>query len=224
MDDLTIGSIASSVVGGVILLGLGKWRGWWWKSKSRSSMDLANRVMMVLDGEVERINGDMVISSKQLGDSLASFYKNNTQYNESSETESLALVDQLLSIIKPLSTELSTANPELDDLKRAVIDYQQGLERQAQIVRHLCHPPNPTAMDPGHVRDQLLSKIELPYELLKAAKGESTIFLRGYGISWRAKRKHRQQIVTKHRALCREAIAQEYRQILQQVSLHKARK
>lgn len=129
----------------------------------------------------------------------------------------------MITAIKPLATELSAADPELDNLKRAMISYQKVLERRAQIVNHLCHPPNPPAMDPGHVRDQLLSENVLPHDLLKAATGEAAIFLRGYGIGWLARQKYRRSIIKKQRALYKEAIAKEYRTVLQQTSLHKAK-
>ena len=84
--------------------------------------------------------------------------------------------------------------------------------------------PNLPAMDPGHVRDQLLSENVLPHDLLKAAKGEATLFLRGYGINWLARQKYRNNIVKKHRAKFKESVAKEYRSVLQQTSFHKAQK
>jgi hypothetical protein len=79
-------------------------------------------------------------------------------------------------------------------------------------------------MDPGHVRDQLLSENVLPHDLLNAAKGEAALFLRGNGINWLARKKYRKNIVKKHRAKFNESISQEYRAVLQQTALHKARK
>lgn len=223
MESFAIG-VVSSIVGGIILAIFGKWKGWWWKSKSKHSIELATRVLKILDGEAEEKTTKMVYATKQLGDSLAVFYKNNTPHNKEHEAEAQALIEQLLALIKPLATELSAANPELDHLKRAVIAYQKGLEWRAQIVKHLCHPPNLPAMDPGHVRDQLLSENVLPHDLLKAAKSEATLFLRGYGINWLARQKYRNNIVKKHRAKFKESVAKEYRSVLQQTSLHKAQK
>ena len=174
-------------------------------------MFLSTKVLKVLDGEAEDKTTKMIYATKQLGDSLVAFYKNKTPYNKDRETESLDLIEQLLALIKPLSTELSAADPELDHLKRAVIAYQKGLEWRAQIVKHLCHPPNPPAMDPGHVRDQLLSENVLPNDLLNAARGEAALFLRGYGVNWLARQKYRKNIVKKHRVTFKESVNQEYR-------------
>jgi len=223
MEIFAIG-VASSVVGGIILTILGKWRGWWWKSKSLASVDLATRVLKLLDGEAEEKTTKMIYATKQLGDSLVNFYKNNTPYSAEYEAESLSLIEEIIGVIKPLSSELSAANPELDNLKRAVLEYQKGLEWRAQIVKHLCHPPNLPAMDPGHVRDQLLSENTLPHDLLNAAKGEAAIFLRGHGVNWISRKKYLRRIIKKQRALYKEAVEQEYRAVLQQTSLHKAKK
>jgi len=222
MENFAIG-VASSIVGGIILALFGKWQGWWWKTKSQSAIELATKVLKILDGEVEEKTTKMVYTTKQLGDSLVSFYKNNTPYNEERETEANELIEQLLSLIKPLATELSAANSELDHLKRAVIAYQKGLEWRARIVKHLCHPPNPPAMDPGYVRDQLLSENVLPHDLLSAAKGEATLFLRGHGINWLARQKYRKNIVKKHYTTFKESVEKEYRSVLQQTSFHKAK-
>jgi hypothetical protein len=223
MENFVVG-VVSSIVGGIILAIIGKWQGWWWKVKSQPSIDLATRALKILDGEAEEKTTKMVYATKQLGDSLVEFYKSKTPYKEDRESESLELLEQLLALIKPLATELSASNPELDHLKRSVIAYQKGLEWRSQIVKHLCHPPNPPAMDPGHVRDQLLSENVLPHDLLNAAKGEAALFLRGNGINWLARKKYRKNIVKKHRAKFNESISQEYRAVLQQTALHKARK
>ena len=222
MENFLIG-IVSSLFAGIILAAVGRWQGWWWRSKSPASIDLATRVLKHLDGEAEDKTNKMVYATKQLGDSLISFYKNKTPYKAEFETEALSLIEELTGAIRPLATELSAANPELDNLKKAVNSYHKGLERRVQIVKHLCHPPNPPAMDPGHVRDQLLSENVLPHDLLQAAKGEAAIFLRGYGINLFARKKYLRRIIKKQRALYKETVAQEYRTILQQISLHKAK-
>lgn len=223
MENFAVG-LASSILGGIILGILGKWQGWWLRSKSESSIDLATRTLKILDGEAGEKTNEMVNITKQLGDSLVAFYKTKTPYKEHLETEALSLLVELLALIKPLATELSAANPELDELKRAVNSYQKGLEWRSQIIEHLCHPPNPPAMDPGHVRGQLLSENLLPYELLKAAQGEAAIFLRGYGINWINRRNYHRDIEKKHRAKYKESVSHDYRTVLQQTSLHKARK
>lgn len=223
MENFAIG-VVSSIVGGVILAIFGSWRGWWWKQKSGESIELATKLLKVLDGEVEDKTTKMVYVTKQLGDSLLTFYKNKNPYNQEQEKEANELLEQLLAIVKPLVTELSAARPELDHLKRAVVAYQKGLEWRAQIVKHLCHPPNPTAMDPGHVRDQLLSVNVAPHDLLKAAKGEATLFLRGHGVNWLARQKYKRNIIKKNRAIFRDSVAQEYRTVLQQTSLHNAKR
>lgn len=222
METFIIG-VASSLLAGIILAALGKWRGWWWRSKSPASIELATRVLKHLDGEAQDKTSKMIYATKQLGDSLAAFYKNRTPYKIEYETEALSLIEELTSAIRPLATELS-AKPELDNLKRVLNSYQASLERRAQIVKHLCHPPNPPAMDPGHVRDQLLSENTLPHDLLQAAKGEAAIFLRGYGISWFARRRYLRSIIKKQRTLYKQTVAEEFRRVLQQTSLHKAKK
>jgi len=223
MENFAIG-LASSLLGGIILIILGKWQGLWFRSKSESSIDLATKTLKLLDGIVGEKTNKMVSITKQLGDSLAIFYKTKTPYKADLETEALSLLAELLALTKPLSTEYSAANPELDELKRAINAYQKGLEWRVRIVEHLCHPPNLPAMDSGHVRDQLLSENLLPQELLKSAQGEAAIFLRGHGINWFKRLSYRRDITKKHRVKCKEAIAQDYRSVLQQTSLHKARK
>ena len=223
MENFAIG-LASSILGGIILAILGRWQGCWLRSKSEASIDLATRTLKALDGHAGEKTNEMVNLTKQLGDSLVAFYKTKTPYKDHIETEALSLIGEILALIKPLSTELSAANPELDELKRSVNSYQKGLEWRAQIIKHLCHPPNPSAMDPGHVRDQLLSENLLPHELLKSAQGEAAIFLRGHGINWFKRQGYRHSIVKKQRAKYKEAVADEYRSVLQQTSLHKARK
>lgn len=223
MENFVVG-VASSIVATILVVIFGKWKGWWWKTKNSSSIELATRTLKYLDGEAEERTNQMVGLTKKLGDSLVASSKSNTQYDSSFEIEALSIIDELVSGIKPLATELSAANPELDDLKRAVNSYQKGLEWRSQIVKHLCHPPNPKAMDAGHVRDQLLSENLLPQKLLQAAQGEVAIFLRGYGVNWIARRKYLSQIVKKQRALCKESVANEYRSVLQQTSLHKAKR
>jgi hypothetical protein len=223
MENFAVG-LASSILGGIILGMLGKWQGWWLRSKSESSIDLATRTLKMIDGNVAEKTNEMVNLTQQLGDSLVVFYKTKTPYKENLETEALSLLAELLGLIKPLTTELSAANPELDELKRAVNSYKKGLEWRSQIIKHLCHPPNPPAMDPGHVRDQLLAENLLPHKLLEAAQGEAAIFLRGYGINWMTRQNYRRDIVKKNRAKYKEAVSHDYRAVLQQTSLHKARK
>ena len=223
MEDLAV-SVGGSLLATLIVAFFGRWKGWWLKTKNESSVELATRVLKVLDGEAQDKTTKMIYATKQLGDSLVAFYKNKTPYNKDRKAESLDLIEQLLALIKPLATELSAADPEIDHLKRAVIAYQKGLEWRAQIVKHLCHPPNLPAMDPGHVRDQLLSENVLPNDLLNAARGEAALFLRGYGVNWLARKKYRKNIVKKHRVTFKESVNQEYRTVLRQTSLHKARK
>lgn len=223
MENFAIG-VVSSLVASAILAVLGKWRGWWWREKSQASVTLATNTLKILEGELDSKTRDMVYATKFLGDSLLTHYKNGTPYDLQREEEAQKLITEMLSIVRPLSTELSASDPELDHLKRAVIAYQKGLEWRAQIIKHLCHPPNKPAMDAGHVRDQLLSENVLPNDLLDAAKGEAAIFLRGYGVGWRERRKYLNGIVKKHRSIYNEAVDNDFRKVLQQTSLHKAKK
>lgn len=72
MESFAIG-VASSIVGGIILAMFGKWKGWWWKSKSKPSIELATRVLKILDGEAEQKTTKMGYATKQLGNSLVVF-------------------------------------------------------------------------------------------------------------------------------------------------------
>jgi len=223
MENFAIG-VSSSIVGGIILIIFGKWKGWWWKEKSQASIDLAIKSLKILEDELDQKTRDMVYASKQLADSLLIHYKNGSDYNQERESEAQGLIDELILKTKLLATELSAADKELDHLKRAVIAYQKGLEWRSQIIKHLCHPPNKPAMDAGHVRDQLLSENCLPHELLDAAKGEAALFLRGYGVGWKARRKYKDDIVKKHHESYKISVEKDYRKVLQQTALHKARK
>lgn len=219
-----LSSVASSVVAAAIIAIFGKWKGWWWKGKNQASINLATSVLKTLEGELDSKTRDMVYATKILGDSLISHYKNGSPYDQTRESEAVQLIDQMLSVVRPLAIELSAANPELDHLKRAVSAYQKSLEWRAQIIKHLCHPPNKPAMDAGHVRDQLISDNVLPHDLLDAAKGEAALFLRGYGVGWQERRKYFKEIVNRRRSAYRETVEKDYRKVLQQTALHKAKK
>jgi len=216
--------IASSVVGAGMFACVGKWRGWWWRTKKPTSVELATRVLKYLDGEAEEQTRQMVYLTKQLGDSLVASYKTKLAHDSDPETDALSLITELLVSVKPLVTELSAADRELDDLKRAVIAFQEGLEWRKQVVNHLCHPPRPSAMDPGHVRAQLLDENTKPHNLLNAAKGEAALFLRGYGLGWLDRQRYLRRIQKEQRRICREAVSREYRTVLQQTSLRKAKR
>lgn len=219
MENLLI-SIVGSIIAAIIMAIIGMW---WWKTKNKSSIELATRVLKYLDGEAEEDTNRMVQLTQQLGDSLVKFYKSKTPYNTEYNNIINSIINKLLSNINPLATELTAANPELNELKKSVNSYREGLQWRSSIVKHLCHPPNPSAMDPGHVRDQLVSENLLPQKLLKAAQGEAAIFLRGYGVNWIIRRKYLRQIVKKQRALYNEAVEKEYRSFLQQTALHNAK-
>lgn len=215
--------ITSSIVGAGIFALIGKRRGWWWKTKKRESVALATRVFKCLDDEAVEETNQLVELTFNLGSSLIASYRTKIAHDEETENSSLSLVTELLSLISPLVTELSAADKELDDLKRAIIEFQKSLKRREQIVRHLCHPPNPPAMDARHVQAQLLDEVSLPYELLVAAKGEAIIFLRGHGIGWLERQKKYHHIRGKQWKLCSESIQKEYRKILQLAAIGKSR-
>jgi hypothetical protein len=222
MENFVVG-VLSSIAASLILILLGKWKGWWWSEKTQASVSLATNTLKILEGELETKTRDLVLETKFLGESLMAHYTSGSPYDLQREQEAQKLLTEMITIVKPLSVELSAADPELDHLKRAVIAYQKGLEWRERIIKHLCHPPNRPAMDAGHVRDQLLSENVLPHDLLDAAKGEAAIFLRGYGVSWLARRKYLQAIVKRHRSIYNEAVDKDYRKVLQQTSLHKAK-
>ncbi|MFT6327756.1 MAG: hypothetical protein ACJAYK_002758 [Crocinitomicaceae bacterium] len=119
MESFVVG-LATSILGGIILGMLGKWQGWWLWSKSVSSIDLTTRTLKILDGNASEKTNEMVNLTKQLNDSIVAFYKTKTPYKESLETEALSLLAELLALIKSLATEMSAANPELNELKRTV--------------------------------------------------------------------------------------------------------
>ncbi len=221
MESFFIG-IASSLAAAFIIFLLGTKAGLW-RSKKPKSIELATRVLKYLDNDGSDKINKVIYATKQLGDSLAIYYKNNTPYKAEFEKEALELIEELVTVIKPLSSELTAADKELDGLKRAIIELQSGLEWRAQIVKHLCLPPNPHKMDPGHVRDQLLSVNLLPNDLLNAARGEAALFLRGNGINWLVRQKYRREIIKKQRAVYNDLVAKEYRKVLRQTSLHKAK-
>ncbi len=104
-----------------------------------------------------------------------------------------------------------------------MIAFQESLLWREQTIKHLCHPPNPSAIDPGHIRAQLLDENTKLNDLLNAAKGEATIFLRGHGLRWLYRRKYLRQIKKKQRKLYRQAVSREYRTVLQQTSLSKSK-
>ncbi|MEE9302584.1 MAG: hypothetical protein V3U84_02255, partial [Thiotrichaceae bacterium] len=193
MENFATG-IASSLIeglilafGGGILAIVGRWQGWWGKPKSNVSIELATKVLQFLDGDAEDKTIKMINATKELGKSLVIFYKNKTSYNKDREKETTEILAQLLATVKPLATELSAANPELDHLKRAVIEYQYGLEYRTQIINELCHPRDVHAINPENIYYRLLSANVCPRNLLNAAKGEATLFLRGNGVNWLAR-------------------------------------
>jgi hypothetical protein len=113
-------SVASSIAATLILAIFGKWKGWWWKEKSQASINLAANVLKALGGDLDGKTRDMVYATKFLRDSLIGHYKHGSPYDSAKESETLQLIDKMLFIVRPLTTELSAANPELDHLKRAV--------------------------------------------------------------------------------------------------------
>jgi hypothetical protein len=62
MENFLIG-IVSSLFAGIILAAVGRWQGWWWRSKSPASIDLATRVLKHLDGEAEDKTNKMVYAT-----------------------------------------------------------------------------------------------------------------------------------------------------------------
>jgi hypothetical protein len=56
MENFAIG-VSSSIVGGIILIIFGKWKGWWWKEKSQASIDLAIKSLKILEDELDQKQG-----------------------------------------------------------------------------------------------------------------------------------------------------------------------
>lgn len=228
MDGLTSNpwfiGIVTSIVGGGLVAVIGKLRGWWWKSRKPASVDLATRVLKYLDGEAEEKTRQMIHLTKKLGDSLVASYKAKIAHDSEPEEGAQSLISEMLPSVKSLVTELSAADEELDDLKRSVIEFQEGLEWRDRIINHLCHPPNPPTMDPGHVRSQLLDENTKPHELLNSAKGEAIIFLRGFGLGWRERQRYLWRIRREQRKIYKKGVSSEFRKVLQQTALGKAKR
>ncbi len=108
---------ATTIVGGFIVMLIGKWRGWWWKTKNPVSIELAKRSLIIFDGEAEEKTKQLIYLTKQLGDSLVASYKTKIAHDREHETGTLSLITELLTPIKPLITELSATERELDNLK-----------------------------------------------------------------------------------------------------------
>lgn len=197
--------------------------GWRTGRKSPASIELATRVLKFLEGDAESNTKQIVYLSKQLGDALVAAHNRNLAIEPDIDQEPLHLIDETLAHLKPLVTELTASNDQLDDLKRAVIEYKEGLEWRARIVRHLVSPPNPSAIDGGHIRSQLLEESTKPSDLLNNAIGEAALFLRGPGTSLRYRWRKYRQFRKKHRANYKEAVTSEYRKMLRQTAVHHAR-
>jgi len=223
MENYLVG-IYSSLTATAILFFLGWWKRWWFRPKSKESIELAKRIYSFLDGDGGEKTNDLVILTKGLGESLSHTYKSGVPYDETLQAQAQELISQLTSSIRPLSSELSTSDKELKTVKEAFLEYQKSIEWRGSIIKHLYHPPNPSKMDPGHVREQLISVNLEPQKKLYAAQGEAAIFLNGHGLNWINRAKYYRQVRKKERALYLEKLNGEYRNILQQTTLHKAKR
>lgn len=203
---------------------LGRVRGWWWWKKKPASIDLATRILTFLEGDAEENTREMISNTKKLGDSLLTTIGTKLVNDENAQPDALTLIARMLDALKPLVSELTAADEELDNLKRSTMSFQRTLQDRERTIRHLCNPPNPSAMDAGHIRTQLLSVNTEPDDYLQAAKGEAVIFLRGYGVGILKRLRYFRQTVRKHWPTFKESVAKEHRTTMQQTSLHKARK
>ena len=210
-------SLAAIIVAALIM---GRWR---WKKKA-ASIGLATKVLKFLDGDADDDTRQMILHSKRLGDSLCASYKTKLAHDREDQDAALELIDKTLKSIKPLTAELTAADKELDDLKRAAIAFQDSLEGRKRTIMHLTEPYMMASMDAGHVRAQLLEVNVEPHEILEAAKGEAAIFLRGYGIGRLARFRCYRTAMKTHWPNFKESVAKEYRAALQRTSLHKAKK
>jgi len=222
MENFTVGVVASLVA--TIIVAIFGWvKGWWLKPKKESSLELATRVFQVLDIEARSKTDELISASQRLGDQLTAHYTYGAPFSEQLQADALRLIVDLRSMVKPLVSALAASDKELDRSKRAVVDFDKSLERRAQIINHLCTPPNPRKMDAGHVRDQLLSDNALPAKALNAALGETAIFLKGYGINWFERRKRYRIILKEQRGQFRENVEMRFRSSLQKIALNKAK-
>ncbi|MDC0598694.1 hypothetical protein OAP18_02485 [Gammaproteobacteria bacterium] len=220
MQNILIG-IAVLIASGIIIAIVGHWKGWWEKTKAPESIELATRAASFLDGKATERTTRLINISKKLGNGLILSYKSESPMDGEIEHEATLMANELLVSLKALVSKLSSADPELEPLKRAVVTYQKALEWRKQIFRNLCHPANPGSIDPGHIRTQLLAENNKLLDLLNAAKGECAIFLTGYGIGWFKRKRHYRQINKKQRKLYQDAVEKEYRSVLQQAALSK---
>lgn len=219
MQDFTSGAVLSSIVASLIIA----WFIWlkdvWFRLKrSEASINLATSSFEFLDATAKDKTRNIISKSKEMGDDLVSHYKFGSPIDDELKNELIALLEGLVAELQPYISKLTAARSELDHVRGAVMEYAEGLKRRLQIVKHLCAPPNPNAMDPGHVREQLLSVNCDLDGLLNAARGEAAIFLRGYGINWLKRWKHKRRIQMEQRKIANREIAKKYRSILQQTA------
>lgn len=217
-------SFSASLAAGVVLALFGRWRGWWWRKKKPASVDLATRVLTFLEGDAQENTREMISDTKKLGDSLIASFSTKFVHDKDLETDALTFIEQMLETLRYLVSELTAADKELDHLKRAVMAFQQSLEKREQTIRHLCNPPNRAVIDGSQIRIQLLSVNTEPNDYLQAANGEAVIFLRGYGLGRLARFRYFRQTVKKHWPIFKESVAKEHRTTMRQTSLQKARK
>ena len=224
MENPWVIGFTTTIVGGMVLGLLGRWRGWWWWKKKPASIDLATRVLTFLEGDAETNTREMISDTKKLGDSLVASFNTKVAHDHDLQYDALEFIRQILEPLKTFVSELTAADAELDDLKRAVMEYQTSLEDRERTIIHLCNPPNPAVIDASQVRIQLLSVNTQPNDHLQAAKGEAVIFLRGYGVGILRRFRYFRQTAKKHWPTFKESVAKEHRTTMQQTSLHKARK
>ncbi|GHF16560.1 hypothetical protein GCM10017044_08580 [Kordiimonas sediminis] len=217
MEGLTIGAIIASIIGGIILIWIVWIKDYWlFKNRGQASIDLATAVFEYLDTDVKDKTILSISMSKKLGDELVSLYTSGKPYDQQLENELVKLLEEIISGLKPFISKLNAAKAELDALRAAVIAFDDSVKWRLRIVNHLCSPPNPHKMEAWHVREQLLEVNCAPSDLLNAARGEASMFLRGYGINWLKRWKYKRLITKRLKAEMKEKLAKEYRSVLQQ--------
>ena len=118
MENPWVIGFTTTIVGGLLLSLLARFRGWWWWKKKPASIDLATRVLTFLETDAEDNTREMISNTKKLGDSLIASINTKVAHDTDVQYAALDLIHQTLERLKPFVSELTAADEELDYLKR----------------------------------------------------------------------------------------------------------
>lgn len=196
----------------------------WEKGKNSNLVALTKEIYEYFENVATLKMTELVHDSKMLGESLISSFKGQGSYNQDLETKINQNLDILLDSTQTFVTSLSSSEKSLSSLKLVINNIFVELQRRRRTINHLCHPPNPTAMDGGHVRDQLLSgNADLLHEFVDPIKGECIIFLRGFGVNVFDRWKNYRRVVKKYKPQFTASVKVEHRNYLRTRALNKAK-